>query len=123
MHCETDHARFTRRADPLLPRRSPWLGLLSQVMALAQGQGQLLRHAERGWASATFTGSRHTIEMEFIGADAIAAGENYICTLPDHEFTVPGHLVADATIIETDHAQLPQPRLTITAELLLLEDA
>ncbi|WP_374414034.1 hypothetical protein [Novosphingobium colocasiae] len=123
MHCDPDQTRFTRRADPLLPRRSPWLALLSQVMALAQGQGQLLRHAERGWTSATFTGSRHVIEMEFTGSEAIAAGEHYIRTLPDHEFAVPGHLVADATIIETDHTQLPQPRLTITAELLLLEDA
>lgn len=123
MHCEPDQTRFTRRADPLLSPRSPWRNLLSQVMMLGKGKGGLLRHAERSWASATFTGSRHTIELEFIGAEAVAVGEEYICALPDHEFAVPGHLVADATIIETDHAQHPQLRLAITAELLLLEDA
>ena len=32
-------------------RRTPWLPLLSELMTLAEGRAELLRHAERAWAS------------------------------------------------------------------------
>lgn len=106
------------------PRRTaPWLPLLSAVLNLAGRKGELLRHAERSWASVTFSGTRHTVALAFIGAEAIAAGETFIDALPEHEFTVPRHLVADAAVVAVDHATLPEPRLEVTVELLLLEDA
>jgi len=45
-----------------------------------------------------------------------------IAELPDHEFALPGQLVADASVSAVDHALAPSPRLTVTCELLLLED-
>lgn len=103
-------------------RRSPWLLLLSTLLELAQGKAELVRHAERSWASATFSGTRHSVVLSFTGADAIAAGEALIETLPDHEFTIPGQLVADANVIAAEHTTLPQPQLQLEIELLLLED-
>ncbi len=104
------------------PGRGTWNRLLAQVLRLAEGHGELLRHGERPWASATFAGSRHTIALSFAGTEAIAAGERLIVALPDHEFDIPGHLVADATVSETDHTMLPTPLLTVELEVLLLED-
>lgn len=103
-------------------RRTPWLPLLSELMTLAGGRAELLRHAERAWASVTFAGTRHTVTLCFSGTEAVAAGEAFIDLLPDHEFTIPRQLVADAAVVAVEHTALPEPRLEVTAELLLLED-
>ncbi|MFT4055901.1 MAG: hypothetical protein QM681_15465 [Novosphingobium sp.] len=103
------------------PRRGPWLRLLSEVLSLAGPDADLLSHAERDWASATFSGTRHTIVLAFEGAKAVAQGEAFIATLPDHEFTIPRHLVADAAVTSVEHRQDP-PRMTVHIEVLLLVD-
>ena len=104
------------------PSKGPWLRLLGQVMALCDGQGQLVRHSERAWASATFSGSRHGIALAFEGADAVEAGERLIAALDEHEFDSTGWLVADAAVIEARHGLLPVPTLAVDLEVLLLED-
>lgn len=103
--------------------RSPWLPLLSALLELAGGKAELVSHSERNWASVTFSGTRHTAVLSFTGPEAVAAGEAYLEALPEHEFTIPRQLVADATIVAVDHTTLPEPRLEVTAELLLLDDA
>ncbi len=102
--------------------RRPWLHLLSAVLQLAGGKVELLRHTEQPWASVTFSGSRHTIALSFSGDEAIAMGETFITALPDHEFTLPRHIVADASVVAVDHAVSPEARMTVEVELLLLED-
>ena len=104
------------------PHRALWARLLHDVIMLSDGQGRLVRHAEREWASATFTGTRHTIELAFAGAAALAAAERLIAQLPDHEFALPGQIVADAQIVAVDHRMAPPPSMTVTCELLLLAD-
>ncbi|QWC56031.1 hypothetical protein F7D01_01985 [Erythrobacter sp. 3-20A1M] len=103
-------------------RRTPADRLRAALLALADGHGIVRAHRETPWASITFAGARHRVVLCFEGAEAIAAGEQFSADLPEHEFTIPGQLVADATVVEVDHVLLPQPRLTVTAELLLLED-
>lgn len=93
------------------------------LAALAGGCGTVLRHDERPWASVTFEGTRHTLEIAFEGEAGIAAGEALIETLGEHEFVIPGQLVAEARVIAVDHRLAPQPRLQVTCELLLLKDA
>lgn len=102
--------------------RRPWLQLLSSVMHLAGGKAELLRHTEQPWASITFSGSRHAIALAFTGSEAVAAGEGFISALPDHEFEVPRQIVADAAVMSVEHAMLPEPRMLVEIELLLLED-
>ena len=104
-------------------RRTPWMPLLSALLELGGGKGELVRHSERNWASITFAGTRHSVVIAFTGAEAVAAGEAFIDALPEHEFASPRQLVADAAIVAVDHTALPEPRLEVTAELLLLEDA
>lgn len=85
-------------------------------------RGQILSHREKAWASITFAGARHTVILLFAGEEAVEAGERFISALPDHEFAIPGQIVADAAITEADHRLLPAPRLVVTGELLLLEE-
>ena len=103
--------------------RTPWMPLLSALLELAGGRGELVRHSERSWASVTFTGTRHTVVLTFSGLDTIAAGEHFIDTLPEHEFTIPRQLVAEAAVVRADHTALPQPRLEVEVQLLLLDEA
>ena len=102
-------------------RRSPAERLRDQVLALVGDGARLARHIEKNWASITFAGTRHRFELVFPAA-AIADGERFVAKLPDHEFAIPGQLVADATITAADHAMLPEERLSVTCELLLLEE-
>jgi hypothetical protein len=92
------------------------------LLTLAAGKATILSHEEKAWASITFSGTRHEVVLEFSGIDAVMAGENVIERLPDHEFTIPGQLVADAAITAVDHQFGPDERLTLTAVLLMLEE-
>lgn len=102
--------------------RRPWLPLLAAVMQLAGGKAELLRHTESAWASVTFSGSRHRIALAFRGAGAVAAGEDFIAALPEHEFRLPRILVADAAILGVEHSLAPEPRLEVEIELLLVDE-
>lgn len=114
------------QAEPItLPhaprRRSTSDRLREALMTLAHDRANIVGHRETAWASITFAGTRHRLELLFEGADAVAAGENFIAELPDHEFAIPRQLVADAAVSEVDH-RLDPPRLAVSIELLLLED-
>ena len=104
-------------------RSSPGDRLCDALLRLGDHHAQIIDHQERAWASITFAGSRHTFSLLFSGEEAAAAGEQFIAALPEHEFTLPGHLVADALVEEVDHRLLPTPRLAVRCALLLLEDA
>jgi hypothetical protein len=93
------------------------------VLDLGQGKAELLRHVERPWASVTFAGTRHTLALAFTGAEAVAAGEVFIAALPEHEFAIPRQLVADAAIVSVEHVTLPEPKMTVEVEMLLVDDA
>lgn len=105
------------------PRPTHWRRLLGELSRLAEHRAELHRHSERDWASATFAGTRHSITLGFGGETGVAAAERFIAALPDHEFSLPGQLVADAAIVSVDQRVLPRPELVLTCELLLLADA
>ena len=106
---------------PLPARRAACDDLREALLTLAQGHATILGHNERSWASVTFAGARHRLELLFEGDEAIAAGELFVALLPEHEFDIPGQLVADATVTEVDHRLQPH-RMQVGCELLLLEE-
>jgi hypothetical protein len=106
----------------LRPRRTLADRVRSGLMAITGGAGTVLAHEEKAWVSITFAGTRHEVVLEFLGADAVAAGEELIERLPDYEFTIPRQLVADATVTKVDHRFGAMERLEVTAVLLLLEE-
>ena len=91
------------------------------LLDLAGGAATIASHSEKSWASITFAGARHRVELLFEGAAAVEAGEGLIACLPDHEFAISGQLVAEATVIAVDH-RLEEPRMRVTCEVLMLED-
>ncbi|MAC59379.1 MAG: hypothetical protein CMH85_14125 [Novosphingobium sp.] len=116
------HSEIVRAVSSCAATRGPWLRLLSQVLELAGPQAEFLSHSERPWTSATFEGTRHSAVLAFHGPEGALPGEAFIAALPDHEFEVPGHLVADASIARIERDHTPSPRLQIEAEFLLLSD-
>ncbi len=114
---------FAPPRAPMPTRRTVADRLRHALLDLANGHGEIASHSEKAWASVTFAGARHTVVLGFTGREAVTAGETLIALLPDHEFAIPGHLVADATVTMADHRLLPEPRLEVTCELLLLEEA
>lgn len=122
MHVNLDADQAMLSAVRRAGRRSPWIGLLSALLELAGGKGELVRHSERAWASVTFSGTRHDVLLAFTGAEAVMAGESFIDALPEHEFTLPRQLVADAAVVQVEHAALPEPKLLVEVQVLLLEE-
>lgn len=103
-------------------RRDPATRLLAALDRLTTAQGTLVRHRQRPWASITFSGTRHELSYAFCGVEAVAAGEAFIAVVPDHEFAIPGQIVAAAEVGTVEHVLLPEPRLTVELDMLLLEE-
>ena len=104
------------------PRRTVAERLRAALLHLAEEAADIPIHSETPWASVTFAGTRHRLTLQFAGPDAVAAGERLIDALPDHEFTLPRHLVADAQVIAVDHRLSPDPHMTVRVEILLVEE-
>lgn len=104
------------------PRRTTSDRVRDAVLALAEGRADLLNHEESAWSSITFSGTRHQLLLDFNGAEEVLAGEEFVANLPEHEFKIPGQLVADATIGEVEHRFGSDERMVVKAVLLLLED-
>jgi len=68
------------------------------------------------WASATFTGARHLMEIVSLASPALDA---WIARLPDTEFALHGHLVADLVVerIRRDHGTM-----VLCLEILTVEE-
>jgi|GEM_PF-141935 len=111
------------RPHPMRARRTTADRLREALMKISGQCATCVKHEEKAWSSITFSGTRHEVTLRFEGAEAVAHGEELIECLPDHEFTLPGQLVADATIREVDHRFGMHERLVITAVLLLLEES
>ncbi len=97
--------------------------LREALQNLAYDKVRIATHKETAWASITFAGTRHRLDLLFDGPDAVQAGEHFLAELPDHEFSIPRQLVADANVLEVDHRMTPRPTMAVTIELLLLEDS
>lgn len=115
--------KVTNRGHPMRARRTTADRVREALVNLSQHHATCIKHEEKAWSSITFAGTRHEVTLRFEGAAAVAHGEELIECLPEHEFTIPGQLVADATITEVDHRFGLHERLTITAVLLLLEES
>ena len=103
-------------------RLTPADRLRAALITLAEGQATVTDHGERSWASITFAGTRHQVTLVFTGAEAIEAGEKFIAFLPEHDFAIPGQLVADAAVSAVDHQMLPEERMVVQVEVLMLDD-
>lgn len=107
---------------PRTARFNPSARLRDELQALAGGHAKIRSHSEKSWASITFAGTRHRLELAFEGEPATEAAETFIASLPDHEFAIRGRLVADAAVVSVDHRMAPEPRMVVQIEVLMLEE-
>ncbi len=117
MHTDSITPRPAKRRS----RRGPRELLAEALLALANDKGRITSHSEKSWASITFAGARHKVELVFEGEEEVEAGECFIAFLPEYEFAIRDQLVADAAVVEVDSTAQP-PRLALTCEILLLEE-
>jgi hypothetical protein len=68
------------------------------------------------WSSATFTGARHMIRLSGEPSPALIG---WIVALPESEFALRGHLVADLSVIAARHEG---DAIAIELEVLTVED-
>lgn len=94
-----------------------------QLLAMANGLGEVTSYKQESWASLTMAGKRHELEIEFCGAEACQAAEGLIADLAEHEFSISGQLVADASVRRVNHEFGGDgERLTLTCVCLLIEE-
>ena len=96
--------------------------LKRELNELGAEPGSLLMHEQHVWASATYAGVRHRLVYLFLGQEAVEHGLALIGEIPEHKFSIPHQLVADADVINIDHCLTEPPRLELTLELLLLDE-
>lgn len=79
-------------------KRDPHARLLRLLLAMAGEGAEILSSSSRSWSSATFSGARHKAVLKISGGDAQQRAEQFAAKLPEAEFRVPGHIVADALV-------------------------
>jgi hypothetical protein len=76
----------------------------------------VLAEGLKPWCSATFVGAQHQFRVSMPDR---AAGDALAATLPDHEFTIPGHIVADLSI---DTSASEGAGMELALSILTIED-
>jgi hypothetical protein len=78
---------------------------------------ELLAYSE--WASVTFAGARHSVQIALEGPGSVGAAADFLDALPELDFTICGHIVADVALVaeerggDGDYAVLELEALTI----------
>ena len=87
------------------------------AQALAAGcRVEIAASDSRRWASATFIGARHAIRLSCARSAAL---ETWLSELPEADFALRGHLVADLTV-ERVHRE--GDAVTVSLEILTVEE-
>ncbi|HEX8366446.1 MAG TPA: hypothetical protein VF603_14290 [Allosphingosinicella sp.] len=55
--------------------------------------------ARTEWASVTFCGARHRLRVALRGLGAVGAAADFLADLPELEFEIRGHIVADVALL------------------------
>jgi len=84
------------------------------IALVAGGSVEMTSSWQRGWASATFIGARHRYRLQVYAAPE-AELEAFAQTLGKHEFSLPGHLVADICVRELTRREGNDATLEIEA--------
>jgi hypothetical protein len=103
------------------PRPTSGQRLAQALFDCAGPLARLVRHGETQWASATFTGSRHTFVLRFHGDEAVAAADTLATAISDADIEIQHALVAEITVTAFRQTLLPHPEAEIEISALLLD--
>lgn len=77
----------------------------------------------RSWASATFTGTRHSLALHLEGDGAEEAANAFADGLEEREFALRGHILADIALLSRTCSEGPTgPRVRLSLEALTVEE-
>lgn len=126
--------RVRTRDWPRPPRRDPHTRVIAQLVELAGANSSVIATSTRPWASATFVGAQHRIILRMTGSDRQTSAKLFVEQLPEAEFSIPGHIVADACLDEwhvgvqgdescpEPNAQEPETAITLQLSVLTIEE-
>ena len=82
------------------------------------------RVTSKAWASATFTGARHAVDLRLAGTAAEAAADALLANLDEAEFRLRGHILADIGLVSQRRYGLDGAMVVaLSLEALTVEDA
>ncbi len=116
-----DTTRPPPRVAEHRPRVTSGQRLAQALFGRAGPLVRLVRHGETQWASATFTGARHTFVLRFQGAQAVEHAEQLTAAIGDDDITIKGALIAELTVTRFTQTVLPEPEAEIEISALLLD--
>lgn len=102
------------------PAQSAAAKLIRAVMEVCGDGCELVGAHEREWASATFSGARHSLDLLIQADDEGAALPDAIARLPDHEFDLVGEIVADCAVTIGQRGRSADGRVRIALRVELL---
>lgn len=76
--------------------------------------------ASTPWASGTFSGSRHRLEMRINGLKADELARRFADGLEERDFPLSGHILADIDLVEIE---IGVDQVRIVIEALTVEEA
>lgn len=103
-------------------RQDPATPLIRALLLRAQGKAELIEARSTAWASITFSGQRHAIELKWAGETALDDAAAFAAGLDAHEFNLRGHIVADILVAEQAQRREGTPQVQMLIEALTLED-
>lgn len=101
-------------------RRDSHRRLLRALLALAGRGSEILSSSSNRWSSATFSGARHHMTMRLAGTDAHVRAQKLAKCLPEAEFPLRGHIVADASLEEMELAREEDGQVFARLKLAML---
>lgn len=77
--------------------------------------------AQTEWASVTFSGARHRVQIDLDGGGAVGAAADLLAELPELDFDIPGQIVADVALLAEARGD-DGIRASLDLEVLTIED-
>lgn len=116
----TAPALFAAQSGQKPVRRDCHGRLVCALLEMAGPGSDMLEARLVPWCSATFIGARHDVMLRLHGRDAATRADALAAELPEADFRIPGHVIADLavdtlTLVGADEARLSLSILSIEA--------
>jgi hypothetical protein len=100
-------------SSPRPARRDCHGRLIAALLDAAGAQSEVVDGALTPWCSATFIGARHGLTLVLWGEDAATRADALARQLPEMEFRIMGHIVAELVVEERQAVGAGEVRLRL----------
>jgi hypothetical protein len=100
-------------SSPRPARRDCHGRLIATLLDAAGAQSEVVDGALTPWCSATFIGARHSLTLVLRGEDAVARADALAAQLPEMEFRIMGHIVAELVVEKRQAVSAGEVRLRL----------